>query len=246
MLAYLANKQILMLMCSQYNIIMCVCVLWYQSVSFSMQQYTLCMCVLCRFVFKCVWVSPLLLFLCCSDHMSDYLPISFVCRVDTHTKHTRVVAVCCVCGFLLLSPPLLSFLFLFYLLSHLIRYHVCLIRSLPFFSSYFHLALPFSIPHLLLLFFHLSFIFLPFSQNIILASVLSGKKAGCICVMRKFKSLKEDCRIVCTKLIFQGVCVHVSMCLYVYVLYLCFSECRNLHIFVAECVSIEYVHSLSH
>lgn len=44
----------------------------------------------------------------------------------------------------------------------------------------------------------------------------SGKKSGCIRVMRKFKSLKEDCTVACTKLIFSQ-CKRVCSCVRVYV-----------------------------
>lgn len=66
-----------------------------------------------------------------------------------------------------------------------------------------------------------SFIFLPSSLKIILSQ--SGKKSGCIRVMRKFKSPKEDCTIVCEKLIFHSV----NVCLSVYVSTVCVFSSLN-------------------
>lgn len=79
----------------------------------------------------------------------------------------------------------------------------------------------------------------------------SGKKSGCIRVMRKFKSLKEDCTVACTKLIFSQCervcsCVHVSVC-GVFCLYACintfsFEECVSIFAFMCFALVSQLFH----
>lgn len=155
-------------------------------------------------------MRSLLFPLCCICHMPDYLPISFVCQGDrphTHTN-THLISFPCVYGFLLFDTPILASSFFLSFKSPLSFHHSFFHRlSLPHhfyslvFSPHFYLSLPFPLPLCLLLSFRVCFIILPSSLKIILLS--SGMYS--IHVIRQFKSLKEDCTIVCTKLIFHSV-----------------------------------------
>lgn len=165
----------------------------------------MCVCV-CPSLFLCVYepiIIPLVLHLPYARLPSILL--CTVCQGDTpHThKHTHLLKVCIASSFFWLHHPrpLLPFSFTSHvsslfsqLSSFLSRLTLLLSLRLPFISP----PPPFSLEK---------------KKNILSPS---GKKSGCIRVMRKFKSLKEDCTVACTKLIFSQ-CKRVCSCVRVYV-----------------------------
>lgn len=144
--------------------------------------------------------------------MPDYLPISFVCRGDRPHTHTHkntcadVIPLHFVRGFLpsLMHPSLLPPL-VFVFLSFLFHFLSSLPLQLPsFLSPLTSLSFSFlSVCSLLFSLPHLKPILSP-----------SGEKSGCIYVMTRFKSHKEDCTNACAKLIFHSF--NVSACIFIF------------------------------
>lgn len=171
----------------------------------SQRVTTLCVCV-SKFIFKCVWAhyySPCAApAICLITFQSPLYCMSGWHTTHTH-KHTHLLKVRIASSFFWLHHPcpLLPFSFTSHvsslfsqLSSFLSRLTLLLSLRLPFISP----PPPFSLEK---------------KKNILSPS---GKKSGCIRVMRKFKSLKEDCTVACTKLIFSQ-CKRVCSCVRVYV-----------------------------
>lgn len=140
-----------------------------------------------------------------------WLPSNLLCTVcqgDTpHThKHTHLLKVCIASSFFWLHHPrpLLPFSFTSHVSSLFSLSFSTLLVSVQAYSLAF-LPSPLYLP---------PSPFLTGKKKNILSP--SGKKSGCIRVMRKFKSLKEDCTVACTKLIFSQ-CERVCSCVRVYV-----------------------------
>lgn len=179
-------------------------------------------------------MSPLLFPLCCTCHMPDYLPISFVLYVRvTHHTHTNTH-----------TPPKSAYRFLFFLAppsSPPSSFFFYISRQLTFFSTLFVSVQAYSLAFLASPLYLPPSPFLTGKKKNILSP--SGKKSGCIRVMRKFKSLKEDCTVACTKLIFsqcERVCSCARVCVWFLFQYACiyifsFEECLSIFAFMSMC-----------
>lgn len=177
-----------------------------------------------KFIFKCVWAhyySPCAApAICLITFQSPFLS-------GRHTAHTSYLFIVCMASSLLTLPILTPS-------SSLILYITPDFQSLFLSPPPHHYPLSFlriCILAYLSTFFSLSFFFFFFCLPSVWLKIVpspSGKKSGCIRVMRKFKSLKEDCTVECTKLIFHSVNVCHCMCK-------CLFQCACI------CISLWYV-----
>lgn len=170
----------------------------------SQRVTTLCVCVcVSKFIFMCVWAhyySP------CAAICLITFQSPLYCMSGWHTTHTQTH-----------TPPKSVYRFLFFLAppsSPPSSFFFYISRQLTFFSTLLVSVQAYSLA------FMASPLYLPPSPFLTEKKKKflspSGKKSGCIRVMRKFKSLKEDCTVACTKLIFSQ-CERVCSCVRVYV-----------------------------
>lgn len=170
----------------------------------SQRVTTLCVCV-SKFIFKCVWAhyySPCAAPAICLITFQSPL----YCMSGWHTTHTQTH-----------TPPKSAYRFLLFLAPPSLppsSFFFYISRQLTFFSTLFVSVQAYSLAFLPSPLYLPPSPFLTGKKKNILSP--SGKKSGCIRVMRKFKSLKEDCTVACTKLIFSQ-CKRVCSCVRVYV-----------------------------
>lgn len=174
-------------------------------------EQCVCVCVCaCKFI---LYVSLLLFPLCCTCHTADYLPISFVCKPDTH-----FIPLHSVYDFLLFDTPIHSPSFFFTPL------HIIFSNSVnPFFCPAYNFCLTY-----LTLSFSWFFCLCVVSHPLSLKMCFWGleRQLGCTHIIRKFKSHTEDC--ICITIIW----ITVQVIVFTAILYACFSVSCILHIFV--------------
>lgn len=201
----------------------------------SQRVTTLCVCV-SKFIFKCVWAhyySPCAApAICLITFQSPLYCMSgwHTTRTQTHT-HLLKVRIASSFFWLHHPRPLLPFSF---------TSHVSSLFSLSF-STLFVSVQAYSLAFLPSPLYLPPSPFLTGKKKNILSP--SGKKSGCIRVMRKFKSLKEDCTVACTKLIFsqcERVCSCARVCVWFLFQYACiyifsFEECLSIFAFMSMC-----------